>query len=104
MSALPGLPRPPGSLPVVNQDAIKKALMFSLALQCSVPELTQFHRKNYYYPDAPKNYQISQFDQPIGEGGFIEVAGRRIGVARCHVEEDAGRLVHPPTQTTASWI
>ena len=86
----------PGSLPVVNQDAIEKALMFSLALQCSVPELTQFHRKNYYYPDAPKNYQISQFDQPIGEGGFIEVAGRRIGVARCHVEEDAGRLVHPP--------
>ena len=86
----------PGSLPVINREAIDKAVMFSLALHCSVPEFTQFHRKNYYYPDAPKNYQISQFDRPVGEGGFVEVAGRRIGVTRCHVEEDAGRLVHPP--------
>ena len=85
----------PGALPVVNVEAIQKAIMFSLAIQCTVPNQTQFHRKNYYYPDAPKNYQISQFDQPVGEHGFIEVEGRRIRITRCHVEEDAGRLVHP---------
>ena len=85
----------PGALPVVNVEAIQKAIMFSLAIQCTVPNQTQFHRKNYYYPDAPKNYQISQFDQPVGEHGFIEVEGKRIRITRCHVEEDAGRLVHP---------
>ena len=86
----------PGSLPTINKDAISKALMFSLALNCQVPSITQFHRKNYYYPDAPKNYQISQFDRPVGEHGYIDLsAGRRIGITRCHVEEDAGRLVHP---------
>ena len=70
--------------------------MFSLALHCQVPEVTQFHRKNYYYPDAPKNYQISQFDRPVGEGGYVDLeGGRRIGITRCHVEEDAGKLVHP---------
>jgi len=87
----------PGSLPVANGDAIMKAVRFSLALHCQVPERTQFHRKHYFYPDAPKNYQISQFDRPVGEHGWVELdAGRRIGVTRCHVEEDAGRMVHPP--------
>ena len=87
----------PGSLPVANREALEKALMFSLALHCQVPERTQFHRKNYFYPDAPKNYQISQFDRPIGEHGFLLIAGdRRIGITRCHLEEDAGRSVHPP--------
>ena len=86
----------PGSLPVVNREALHKAVMLSLALHCEVPTLTQFHRKNYYYPDAPKNYQISQFDKPVGERGYVDLGpGRRIGVTRCHVEEDAGRLVHP---------
>lgn len=89
----------PGSLPVTNRAAIDKAIMFSLALNCRVPALTQFHRKNYFYPDAPKNYQISQFDRPIGENGYLSIdvdgAERRIGITRCHVEEDAGRLVHP---------
>jgi aspartyl-tRNA(Asn)/glutamyl-tRNA(Gln) amidotransferase subunit B len=86
----------PGSLPVANREALDRAIMFSLALHCRVPELTQFHRKNYYYPDAPKNYQISQFDRPVGEHGYLDLAeGRRIGITRCHIEEDAGRLVHP---------
>ena len=86
----------PGSLPSINQEAIEKALMFSLALNCQVPEITQFHRKNYYYPDSPYNYQISQFDKPVGEHGYIELSnGRRIGITRCHVENDAGRSVHP---------
>jgi aspartyl-tRNA(Asn)/glutamyl-tRNA(Gln) amidotransferase subunit B len=86
----------PGSLPVTNEAALRKAVRFSLALNCEVPQLTQFHRKHYFYPDAPKNYQISQFDRPVGEHGWVELeGGRRIGITRCHVEEDAGRLVHP---------
>lgn len=86
----------PGSLPTINREAIEKAIMFSLALHCEVPNLTQFHRKNYYYPDSPYNYQISQFDKPVGEHGYVDLSdGTRIGITRCHVENDAGRSVHP---------
>ena len=86
----------PGSLPTPNKGALDKALMFALALGCRVPERTQFHRKQYFYPDAPKNYQISQYDHPVGEGGVLELSdGRRIGITRCHLEEDAGRSQHP---------
>ncbi len=86
----------PGSLPTINREAVEKAIMFSLALGCEVPENTQFHRKNYYYPDAPKNYQISQYDRPIGSRGHIDLpGGRHIGITRCHLEEDAGKSVHP---------
>ncbi|MGL4610347.1 MAG: Asp-tRNA(Asn)/Glu-tRNA(Gln) amidotransferase subunit GatB [Trueperaceae bacterium] len=86
----------PGSLPVANREAIDKAIMFSLALHCSVPEVTQFHRKHYFYPDSPTNYQISQYDRPVGSNGYIDLSGeRRIGITRCHVEADAGRSVHP---------
>jgi aspartyl-tRNA(Asn)/glutamyl-tRNA(Gln) amidotransferase subunit B len=90
----------PGSLPTINQEAINKAIMFSMALHCSVPEVTQFHRKNYFYPDSPTNYQISQYDRPVGSGGYIDLSeGRRIGITRCHVEADAGRSVHPTYAT-----
>jgi aspartyl-tRNA(Asn)/glutamyl-tRNA(Gln) amidotransferase subunit B len=86
----------PGSLPVASREAIEKAIMFSLALHCSVPKITQFHRKNYFYPDSPTNYQISQYDRPVGSNGYIDLSdGRRIGITRCHVEADAGRSVHP---------
>lgn len=86
----------PGSLPVANREALDKALMFALALHCEPPATTHFHRKHYFYPDAPKNYQISQHDHPIGERGWLELpGGRRIGITRVHVEEDAGRSVHP---------
>ena len=86
----------PGSLPTPNRAAFDKALTLALALGCRVPERTQFHRKNYFYPDAPKNYQISQYDHPVGEGGVLELpGGRRIGITRCHLEEDAGRSQHP---------
>lgn len=86
----------PGTLPVLNEAVIDKAIMFSLAVNCQVPDTMQFHRKHYFYPDLPKNYQISQFDRPIGEHGFIELEnGKRIGITRCHVEEDAGKSVHP---------
>lgn len=86
----------PGSLPTLNQLAVDKAITFALALGCAVPEQTQFHRKHYFYPDLPKNYQISQYDKPIGEKGFIQLAEtRRIGITRCHLEEDPGRSQHP---------
>lgn len=86
----------PGTLPRVNEAAVGKAIMFSLALGCQVPRRTRFHRKHYYYPDAPKNYQTSQFDGPVGEHGALELpGGRRVGITRCHLEEDAGRSAHP---------
>ncbi len=85
----------PGSLPVVNREAVEKGLMLALALHAEVPAFTQFHRKNYFYPDLPKNYQISQYDRPIGSGGYLEVGGRRIGIKRIHLEEDAGKSLHP---------
>ena len=86
----------PGSLPVVNERAIELATTFALALDCAIAPYTRFHRKHYFYPDAPKNYQISQYDEPVGEHGKIALSdGRTIGITRCHLEEDAGRLVHP---------
>lgn len=86
----------PGSLPVVNQRAIELATTFALALGCRVAPQTRFHRKHYFYPDAPKNYQISQYDEPVGQHGRLELEdGSSIGITRCHLEEDAGRLVHP---------
>lgn len=86
----------PGALPVANARALELAVRFADALGCDVPEVTTFARKHYGYPDAPKNYQISQHDRPVGLGGALELpGGRRIGLVRCHLEEDAGRLVHP---------
>jgi len=85
-------------LPVANEDAVKKVIMAGLALGCKIEKDTFFERKNYFYPDLPKAYQISQFDQPVNAGGFLEVelkAGpRRIGITRAHLEEDAGKLIH----------
>lgn len=86
----------PGALPVVNGAALELALRFALALGCEVPGRTFFDRKHYFYPDAPKNYQTSQGDVPVGRHGRLELAsGETIGITRCHLEEDAGRLVHP---------
>lgn len=86
----------PGSLPVVNERAVDLATAFALALGCTLGAKGGFHRKHYFYPDAPKNYQISQFDDPVGLGGAVELpSGTTIRIARCHLEEDAGRLAHP---------
>jgi aspartyl-tRNA(Asn)/glutamyl-tRNA(Gln) amidotransferase subunit B len=85
----------PGTLPVANAAAVEKAIMFSLALGCSVPPATRFQRKHYFYPDAPKSYQTSQAELPFGEHGSITLGDRQIGITRCHLEEDAGRSVHP---------
>jgi len=88
----------PGSLPVVNGRAIEFATRIGLALNCRIAERSQFHRKNYFYPDMPKNYQISQYDEPLCVGGHldVEVDGelRRIGITRVHLEEDTGKSLH----------
>ncbi|OLS36290.1 aspartyl/glutamyl-tRNA amidotransferase subunit B [Alkalihalophilus pseudofirmus] len=88
----------PGVLPVLNKRAVEYAMKAAMALNCEVATDTKFDRKNYFYPDNPKAYQISQFDKPIGENGYIdiEVDGKtkRIGITRLHLEEDAGKLTH----------
>ncbi|NWQ42293.1 Asp-tRNA(Asn)/Glu-tRNA(Gln) amidotransferase subunit GatB [Bacillus sp. EB106-08-02-XG196] len=88
----------PGVLPVLNKKAVEFGMKAAMALNCQVATHTKFDRKNYFYPDNPKAYQISQFDKPIGEHGWIdiEVNGytKRIGITRIHLEEDAGKLSH----------
>lgn len=88
----------PGVLPVLNRQAVEYAMKAAMALNCTIADVSKFDRKNYFYPDSPKAYQISQYDQPIGENGWIdiEVNGetKRIGITRLHLEEDAGKLTH----------
>ncbi|MDN7247408.1 Asp-tRNA(Asn)/Glu-tRNA(Gln) amidotransferase subunit GatB [Planococcus shenhongbingii] len=88
----------PGVLPVVNKRAVDWAMKAALALNCQINRHTKFDRKNYFYPDNPKAYQISQFDEPIGEHGWVEIEvkgeKKRIGITRLHMEEDAGKLTH----------
>ncbi|MEX2618817.1 MAG: Asp-tRNA(Asn)/Glu-tRNA(Gln) amidotransferase subunit GatB [Egibacteraceae bacterium] len=92
----------PGSLPVANRAAVESAIRLGLALGCAVAPWTEFHRKNYFYPDMPKNYQISQYDVPICAGGVLEVTvdgGKRtqVGITRVHMEEDTGKSTHVGT-------
>ncbi|GGH82991.1 aspartyl-tRNA(Asn)/glutamyl-tRNA(Gln) amidotransferase subunit B [Pullulanibacillus pueri] len=88
----------PGVLPVLNEQAVDFAMRAAMALNCEIATDTKFDRKNYFYPDNPKAYQISQFDKPIGENGYIEIEvdgkKKRIGITRLHLEEDAGKLTH----------
>ena len=85
----------PGTLPVINEEALKMVIKTGLALNSSIPEHSKFDRKNYFYPDLPKGYQISQYDEPLCRGGFLTVDGRKIDITRVHLEEDTGRLIHP---------
>src|ERR671910_3783635 len=88
----------PGAMPVVNRVAVESAIRIGLALNCSIAEWCRFARKNYFYPDMPKNFQISQYDEPIAYDGWteVEVGGEtyRIGIERAHMEEDTGKSLH----------
>lgn len=94
----------PGVLPVMNRRAIEMVVMAGLALNCEIPSFSKFDRKNYPYPDLLKGYQISQFDLPLTKNGWIEIEvegqpARRVGITRCHLEEDTARLTHRADQT-----
>ncbi|MGE3724779.1 MAG: Asp-tRNA(Asn)/Glu-tRNA(Gln) amidotransferase subunit GatB [Candidatus Sericytochromatia bacterium] len=88
----------PGTLPVLNQRVIEMGIKAGLATHCQIPRITKFDRKHYFYPDLPKGYQITQFDQPIAEKGWIDIetggTAKRIQLTRIHIEEDAGKLLH----------
>ncbi|SNQ62848.1 Aspartyl/glutamyl-tRNA(Asn/Gln) amidotransferase subunit B [Candidatus Methanoperedens nitroreducens] len=91
----------PGSMPVINKKAVEAAIKVGLALNCKIEEHTQFYRKNYYYPDLPKGFQITQYDFPISSQGYIMIEGEdgehKVRITRAHMEEDPGRLVHEGT-------
>ena len=89
----------PGALPVLNKKVPELAAMLGVALNCDIRTDSQFARKNYFYPDLPKAYQISQFDKPICQNGWIKIfteskGESKIGITRIHMEEDAGKLIH----------
>ncbi len=88
----------PGALPVLNREAVSMAILMGLATRCRIAPRSIFARKNYFYPDCPKNYQISMYDRPLCEEGYLEFEmekeRRRIGIERIHLEEDAGKLLH----------
>jgi aspartyl-tRNA(Asn)/glutamyl-tRNA(Gln) amidotransferase subunit B len=89
----------PGTLPVINREALEMAMMVGLALNCHIPEINQFARKSYFYPDLPKGYQISQYDRPLNVNGYLDIdladgSTKRIRVRRVHLEEDTGKLIH----------
>lgn len=92
----------PGVLPVLNRKALEFTIKMALACNCVINEFSRFARKNYYYPDLPKNYQISQYELPVAEHGWVEIetgtGDRRIGITRIHMEEDAGKLIHDDTR------
>ncbi len=94
----------PGSLPVLNQAAVESAMRIGLALNCEIVSWCRFARKNYFYPDMPKNYQISQYDEPIAINGYLDVplddgTTRRVEIERAHMEEDTGKLTHLGSDT-----
>jgi aspartyl-tRNA(Asn)/glutamyl-tRNA(Gln) amidotransferase subunit B len=100
----------PGSLPVLNRRAVEFAVLASMSLNCQVRETSIFARKNYFYPDLPKGYQISQYDRPLAERGYIDILlngqSKRIGITRLHMEEDAGKSIHDgfPDSGTNTYI
>lgn len=92
----------PGALPVINKEAIAKMIEIGQALNCSIEKETFFERKNYFYPDLPKGYQISQFQKPLCRNGHLDI-GRKIRVERVHLEEDAGKLIHEKDATLVDY-
>ncbi|MCK5310835.1 MAG: Asp-tRNA(Asn)/Glu-tRNA(Gln) amidotransferase subunit GatB [Desulfobacteraceae bacterium] len=88
----------PGVLPVLNKQAVSLAIKTALATNCKIARQSRFDRKNYFYPDLPKGYQISQYAFPIAEHGFLDIEDKKIGITRIHMEEDAGKLTHDPAR------
>ena len=92
----------PGTLPVLNREVVEYTIRMALATHCSIEPLGQFARKNYFYPDLPKGYQISQYELPLARNGWVEIDSsrgiRRIRIHRIHMEEDAGKLIHDEYQ------
>jgi aspartyl-tRNA(Asn)/glutamyl-tRNA(Gln) amidotransferase subunit B len=88
----------PGALPVLSKDAVELAIKASLALNCRIRPMSRFARKNYFYPDLPKGYQISQYDEPLAEHGYVDIVldgvHKRLGITRVHMEDDAGKSIH----------
>jgi aspartyl-tRNA(Asn)/glutamyl-tRNA(Gln) amidotransferase subunit B len=97
----------PGPLPVLNKRAVEFAVLAATALNCKINETSIFARKNYFYPDLPKGYQISQYDKPLAEHGYIEIktpnGSKRIGITRVHLEEDAGKSLHDGLPDSKQW-
>jgi aspartyl-tRNA(Asn)/glutamyl-tRNA(Gln) amidotransferase subunit B len=89
----------PGTLPVVNEEAVRLGVLLGLALNCQIDEFSKFDRKHYFYPDLPKGYQISQYDEPIAKNGYVDIVvqgkTKRVRITRAHLEEDAGKNIHP---------
>ncbi len=85
----------PGTLPVINQEAVREVIKTGLSLNCQIPEYSKFDRKNYFYPDLPKGYQISQLYQPLCKEGFLKIGNKKIRIREVHLEEDTGKLIHP---------
>ncbi|KKU20046.1 MAG: Aspartyl/glutamyl-tRNA(Asn/Gln) amidotransferase subunit B, partial [Candidatus Nomurabacteria bacterium GW2011_GWA1_46_11] len=84
----------PGTLPVINHEAVRKVLLVGAALGCELAEVSNFDRKNYFYPDIPKGYQISQYARPLCLGGKLKAGGKDLHITRIHLEEDTGRSQH----------
>ena len=84
----------PGVLPVLNKNCVNMGILAGLALHSTIAKRCKFDRKQYFYPDLPKGYQISQYDEPICLGGYVQISNKKIGITRAHLEEDAGKLVH----------